>query len=105
MPGLGGEGESGMKADTLIEQVRPVLEELASRMRQTELECGHEDALAWALYPMLSAHREGLDAGRPEDIEWATHLAVAIRLVRPGWMPEDISEVLRSAARLDKAAA
>ncbi len=90
-----------VNADSLIEQVRPVLEELASRMRQTEMECGPENALSWALYPMLAAHRDGLDVGTPEDIEWATFLAVAIRLIRPGWTPDDITEALRAAAQLE----
>ena len=78
-----------MSAEELIASVRPVLEELASRMRQTELECG-KDALLWALYPMLAAHKQALDEATPEAQEWLNSLATAVFLIHPNWLPDDV---------------
>ena len=88
-----------MSAESLADQVRPVLAELSLRMRQTELECG-QDALLWALYPMLETHREALHAETSEAKEWINALAVAILLIHPGWSPDDVSDALREAAAL-----
>jgi len=89
-----------MSVENLIEEVRPVLEELASRMRQTQLECGR-DALLWALHPMLVEHREGLDAASITAQEWLNHLAIALLLIHPGWTPTDIESALREASELE----
>jgi hypothetical protein len=79
-----------MTANELIEQTRPVLEELTFRLH------GAHGSLVTAIRPMLEAHKDEMEDG---DGTFISILGTALFLMHPDWNPDDVMDVIREAAK------
>jgi hypothetical protein len=83
-----------MTAEELVEEIRPILEELVFRRKQNP---GHRhDDFARAIYPMLVDKIS--DEPSEESIKWIGALATAIFLINPQMNPDDVSDLIKEAA-------